>query len=241
MLYLFKEFGVIEIVTILRVINMDGRQVKKGPEKGKGAEGSPVKGQEPLTSKGGKNMVGEKEIQRLLDGNKRFVSGEISDKKYPERRGELLEGQQPFVTMIACSDSRVDPTALFDANLGEIFAIETAGNIVDTVSLGSMEYGVDHLNTPLVVVLSHTKCGAVTATCQGGHAEGNLAKVVETIKPAADKAENDVNKAIDINAKMVVDTILEKSPVIKKAVDEGKTKIVVMKYHLETGEVELKE
>lgn len=220
---------------------MNGRHAAKPMKKGRVPEKPAVKGKEPLTSKGGKNMVGEKEIQRLLEGNKRFVEGKVSDKKYPERRGKLLEGQQPFVTMIACSDSRVDPTALFDANLGEIFAIETAGNIVDTVSLGSMEYGVDHLHTPLVVVLSHTKCGAVTATCQGGHAEGNLAKVVETIKPAAVRAENDVNKAIDINAKMVVETILEKSPVIKKAVDEGKTKIVVMKYHLETGEAKLME
>jgi carbonic anhydrase len=220
---------------------MDSAHVKKEQaEKAKGSGGSLVKGQEPLTSKGGKPMVGEKEIQRLLEGNKRFVSGEVTDKRYPARRAELLEGQHPFVTMVACSDSRVDPTAIFDANLGEMFAIETAGNIVDEISLGSIEYGVDHLHTPLLVVLSHTKCGAVTATCKGGHAEGNLRKVVEKIKPAAEKAENDINRAIDINAEMVVEDILARSPVVKKAVDEGKTKIVIMKYHLEDGTVELK-
>ncbi len=218
-----------------------GAQVKKGAEM-KGAKNvvkTPVK--EPLTSRGGKNMNAEEAIQRLLEGNKRFVEGKPANKKYPERRAELLEGQQPFVTMIGCSDSRVGLEALFDANLGEIFTIETAGNIVGDITLGSMEYGVDHLNTPLLVILSHTKCGAVTATCQGGHAEGNLAKVVEKIKPAAEKAENDVDKAIDINAQMVVEDILARSYVIKKAVDEGKTKIVIMKYHLEDGTVELKE
>ena len=220
---------------------MDGTHKKEQGEKGKGPEGPAVKGQEPLTSKGGKVMNAKEAIQRLLEGNKRFVEGKISDKKYPERRGELLEGQEPFVTMVACSDSRVDPTALFDANLGEIFTIESAGNIVGEVGLGSMEYGVDHLHTPLVVILSHTKCGAVTATCQGGHVEGNLGKVVEKIKPAAEKAGNNVNAAIDQNAKDVVADILEKSPVIQKAVEEGKTKIVVMKYHLETGEVKLME
>lgn len=186
-------------------------------------------------------MNSEDAMNRLAEGNKRYVEGKMTTHDFPTRRQELVGGQQPFVTMIACSDSRVCPECIFDTSLGEIFLIESAGNVVDEIGLGSIEYGVDHLNTPLLVVLAHSKCGAVTATCQGGHAEGNLLKVVEKIKPAAEKAGNEVNAAIDQNAKDVVEDILARSPVVKKAVDEGKTKIVVMKYHLETGEAKIVE
>ena len=186
-------------------------------------------------------MNSEEALNRLLEGNKRYIEGNMTSHDFPARRNELLEGQQPFVTMIACSDSRVCPECIFDTSIGEIFLIESAGNVVDEIGLGSIEYGIDHLKTPLLVVLSHTKCGAVTATCQGGHAEGNLAKVVEKIKPAAEKAGKEVNAAIDENAKAVVADILARSPVVKKAADEGKTKIIVVKYHLETGEAKVME
>ncbi len=186
-------------------------------------------------------MNSQEAIQRLLEGNKRYIEGKMSGYDLPARRNELVGGQHPFVTMIACSDSRVCPEYIFDANLGELFLIETAGNVLDDIGLGSVEYGVDHLHTPLLVVLAHTKCGAVTATCQGGHVEGNLASVVKKIKPAAEKAGNEVNAAIDQNAKDVADDILSRSPAVKKAVDEGKTKIIVMKYHLETGEAKVME
>ncbi len=184
-------------------------------------------------------MEAEEAMRRLAEGNKRYVEGRMKGYDLPARRNELVGGQHPFVTMIACSDSRVCPEYIFDANLGEIFLIESAGNVVDDIGLGSVEYGVEHLHTPLLVVLSHTKCGAVTATCQGGRVEGNLASVVKKIKPAAEKAGNEVNAAIDQNAKDVVQDILSRSPAVKKAVDEGKTKIVVMKYHLETGEAKI--
>ncbi len=181
-------------------------------------------------------MNSEEAMARLAEGNKRYVEGRMKGYDLPARRKELLEGQHPFVTMVACSDSRVCPEYIFDATLGEIFLIETAGNVLDEIALGSVEYGVEHLHTPLLVVLAHTKCGAVTATCKGGHVEGNLAKVIEKIMPAAEKAGKEVNAAIDENARMVVQDILAGSPAVKKAVDEGKTKIVIMKYHLETGE-----
>jgi len=186
-------------------------------------------------------MNAEEAMNRLTEGNKRYVEGKMTAHDFPARRKELVEGQQPFVTMIACSDSRVCPECIFDTSLGEIFLIETAGNIVGDITLGSIEYGIGHLNTPLLIVLAHSKCGAVTATCQGGEVEGNLGKVIGKIKPAAEKAGNEVIAAIDQNAKDVVQDILARSPVVKKAVDEGKTKIVVMKYHLETGEVKVVE
>ncbi len=186
-------------------------------------------------------MNAEEAMERLAEGNKRYVEGKMKGYNLPARRKALLGGQHPFVTMIACSDSRVCPEYIFDATLGEIFLIESAGNVVDEIGLGSIEYGVDHLHTPLLVVLSHTKCGAVTATCEGVDAEGNLVNVIEKIRPAAEKAGNKVNAAIDENAKAVVADILARSPVVKKAVDEGKTRIVIMKYYLETGEAKVME
>ena len=186
-------------------------------------------------------MAGEAEIQKLLEGNRRYVENRLNEKNLPERRKELASSQHPFVTMVACSDSRVVPSYIFDANLGEIFKIETAGNILDKIGLGSLEYGVAHLHTPLVVILAHTKCGAVTATCQGGHAEGNIAAIVKKIKPAAKRAKNDVEKAADINAKRVIKEILKKSGAVMKMVEEGKVRIVAMKYDIETGEVKLLE
>ncbi|MEM4359281.1 MAG: carbonic anhydrase [Candidatus Bilamarchaeaceae archaeon] len=195
---------------------------------------------EPLSSRV-ESMVGEKEIERLLEGNRRYVEGRMEQKNLPEKNRELLNGQHPFVTMLTCSDSRVIPSYIFDANIGDIFKVETAGNILDKVCIGSIEYGVGHLHTPLLVVLAHTKCGAITAACSEGHAEGNLAAVIKKIKPAAKKAENNVDKAIDINAKMVINELLRKSEIVRKAAEEGKLRIVAMKYDLETMEVRLLE
>lgn len=86
----------------------------------------------------------------LMEGNARFVSGEVASKDFPERRTELVSGQSPFVTVVTCFDSRVPPELIFDQGLGDIFVIRVAGNVMDPVVLGSVEYGVEHLHTPLL-------------------------------------------------------------------------------------------
>ena len=121
----------------------------------------------------------------LKAGNARFVSGMLNPKAdYAEDRERLSGGQNPFAVVLCCSDSRVSPEIVFDQGLGDLFVIRNAGNVVDEHVLGSIEYAVEHLGTPLVIVMGHSNCGAVTATCQGGELPGHIKSLAERIRPS---------------------------------------------------------
>jgi len=185
-------------------------------------------------------MDAEEAMKKLMDGNARFVRGDKRQYDFIARRKELLAGQHPFVTVLTCSDSRVVPELLFDANIGDIFQIDTAGNVVDTVALGSIEYGVEHLRTPVLMILGHTLCGAVTACCKTLEApHGNLGEIMKRIEPAAVKRKREIEPSIDENLICVKECILSSSPEIKKMAGGGKLRIVLAKYLLETGEVKV--
>ena len=127
----------------------------------------------------------QKALELLKEGNARFISGTLTPKdNYAELRENLSSGQQPFAVVLCCSDSRVAPEIIFDQKLGDLFVIRNAGNIVDEEVLGSIEYAVEHLETPLVVVMGHSSCGAVTATCQGGDLPGHITDLAKRIKPS---------------------------------------------------------
>ena len=120
-------------------------------------------------------------LKRLKEGNDRFVNNESKPVNISsERREQLKEGQHPYAVVVSCSDSRVTPTTVFNAGLGEIFDIRIAGNVVDDDALGSIEYGVEHTGAPLVVVMGHESCGAVTAAYDevhnNAHAEGKIGR-----------------------------------------------------------------
>ena len=124
-------------------------------------------------------------LELLKEGNARFVSGALTQKDdYATLREQLSVGQHPFAVVLCCSDSRVAPEIIFDQKLGDLFVIRNAGNIVDEEVLGSIEYAVEHLETPLVVVMGHSACGAVTATCQGGDLPGHIIDLTKRIKPS---------------------------------------------------------
>ena len=124
-------------------------------------------------------------LEILKEGNARFVSGALTPKDdYAELREKLNAGQQPFAVVLCCSDSRIAPEIIFDQKLGDLFVIRNAGNVVDEDVLGSIEYAVEHLGTPLVVVLGHSSCGAVTATCQGGELPGHIIDIAQRIRPS---------------------------------------------------------
>jgi carbonic anhydrase len=184
-------------------------------------------------------MNGEEALAKLLEGNKRFVAGTPEAKDMVKRRAELVEGQHPIATVVTCSDSRVVPEYIFDVGLGEIFKVESAGNVLDRIGLGSVEYGVGHLHTPLLIVLGHEKCGAVTAAYDG-HAEGNIAAIVKKLAPAVKRAKKggdkaaEVEQAAAINVKKVMGK-LRKLPPVKAALESGALKIVGMKYSLHGG------
>ena len=131
------------------------------------------------------NMDPEQALDLLKAGNDRFVSDTLMPKDdYTALREKLSTGQHPFAVVLCCSDSRVAPEIIFDQKLGDLFVIRNAGNVVDDDILGSIEYAVEHLGTPLVVVMGHSSCGAVTATCQGGDLPGHITHIAQRIRPA---------------------------------------------------------
>ncbi|MDD5023102.1 MAG: carbonic anhydrase [Candidatus ainarchaeum sp.] len=178
-------------------------------------------------------------LERLLEGNKRFIENKPLKRDFKEERERVVNGQKPYVTILSCSDSRVVPEYIFDAGIGEIFTVINAGNICDSSVLGSIEYGVEHLKTPLLILLGHSKCGAVTATCGcGGKKSGtNIDYIIEKITPAI--AKGDIEEAICENLNCIEKEILEKSQIVKEFVNKGKLKIIKMKYFLEDGEVKI--
>jgi carbonic anhydrase len=190
---------------------------------------------------------GHDALTKLMDGNKRFMSGELVKKDIGEsRRQELTKGQKPFATVLSCSDSRVPPEIIFDQGLGDIFAVRDAGNVVDPLALGSIEYGVEHLHTPLLVILGHESCGAVKAAMETkGKPEGNIGAILKKIMPAVEtarKAKKDPNETLNIaiqeNVKNTYKDVM-KSKIVRKLVHEGKLKVIGAEYYLGTGKFEL--
>ena len=184
-------------------------------------------------------------VKALKDGNARFVSGKA---KHPHENAarvkELAGGQRPAAIVLGCSDSRVPPEVIFDQGLGDLFVVRVAGNTAEPHTLGSIEYAAEHLGSPVIVVLGHHKCGAVKATSEGAGTEGNLGQLVKEIKPAVAAAqaapdkEGVVHTAIHIHAKNVAAELVSESPVLAKLVEEGKVKIKVAVYDLDSGRVD---
>ncbi len=181
----------------------------------------------------------------LVEGNKRFVSGKVLSKDLSKHKLDDLSknGQKPFAVIVSCADSRVPPEIIFDQALGDIFVVRDAGNIVDEVELGSIEYGAEHLKAPLIVVLGHENCGAVKAAVEGGEAPGSIKAVVDKIKPSYDKVkalkvseDEKCKRCEDENIKNSVAEI-RKSKIIKQLEEEKKIEVISAKYHINTGEV----
>jgi carbonic anhydrase len=194
-----------------------------------------------------KTISSEDALRMLIAGNDRYASGKFAKKDLSDNRRQNLykNGQKPFAIILSCSDSRVPPELIFDMGLGDIFVVRDAGNVVDAIETGSVEYGAKHLKAHLIVVMGHDKCGAVQAAVEGKKAAGSIGAIVQKIKPSVDKVRADgakeseiVQKAENENIKNSVEE-LRKSPVIKELIGEKKLKIVAAKYHLNTGKVEL--
>lgn len=180
----------------------------------------------------------------LMAGNQRFVAGKTRSYDVVSLRATLASGQQPHVIVLSCSDSRVGPELVFDQSLGDIFVVRTAGNIADPVGLGSIEYAVDHIHSPLLVVLGHQKCGAVTAACSGDKMPSpNLEAIVDKIAPAVTKAkayakpDDLIESAIKENVHQSAKDLLANSQILRDAVKAGKLTVIEAEYQLATGEV----
>jgi carbonic anhydrase len=183
--------------------------------------------------------------RRLVEGNVRYAAGKPLRLDHSARREVTTKGQNPFAIVLGCSDSRVPPEVVFDQGLGDLFIIRVAGNIADDVALGSMEYAVDHFATPLIVVLGHEKCGAVSATidvAKSGAVPGpHISSLVTAIAPAVDATKgmpgDPVENAVHANVLRVVETLKTSQPVLAVAVAAGRLQVVGAEYHLATGKV----
>lgn len=190
-------------------------------------------------------ISGDAARQRLIAGNDRYVAGKPLRLSHSSRREEVAPRQMPFAVVLGCSDSRVPPEILFDQGLGDIFTVRVAGNIADDLAIGSMEYAVDHFATPLIVVLGHERCGAVTATVEsmaaGVMPPPHIASLVTAIQPAVEASKdmpgNAVENAIATHVRRTVTALKESGPVLADAVGSGRLKIVGAEYHLTTGRV----
>lgn len=196
----------------------------------------------------GPGVTAEQAMALLVDGNARFVRGDVihPNQREDRRKGTSLNGQHPFVTVLSCADSRVPAEILFDRGIGDVFSVRVAGNVAAVDEIGTIEYGVEHLGTPLLVVLGHTQCGAVTAVVKGEQVGGNIPQLVAPIVPVAERvkaamAGQEVNAvvaaAIEENVWQVIDDIFKGSPIVRHLVQEGKLSVQGAMYVLESGTV----
>jgi len=186
-------------------------------------------------------------LQRLLEGNQRYIANKSTDlNESQSRRTELASGQSPFATIFSCVDSRVPPELIFDRGLGDLFVIRTAGQVLDSAVLGSLQYGVAELKIPLLLVLGHEKCGAVKATVEAvennATAEAEINWLVDGIRPAVEVAKGQsgdlLDNAVKANVSLTVEHLKESS-ILSEAVEKGELQIVGARYDLDTGLVEI--
>lgn len=187
----------------------------------------------------------ETALQRLLDGNQRFMQ---QKRQYPHQSPKDWEAvamaQHPFATLLTCADSRVPGEIIFDQGIGDLFDVRVAGNVVTPEVLGSLEYAAALLGTRLIMVVGHERCGAVTAAIQGEALPGHISTFVKAIKPAiaslktksADMAQQ-IDQAVTANVQYQVEQLKQNSSVLAQLVLERKLKIVGGRYDLDTGAV----
>ena len=215
-----------------------------------------------LASSGNPSISADEALQRLMDGNKRYVENKltIGSRSDTHSRRALANSQKPYAIILCCSDSRVPPEIIFDKGLGEIFVVRVAGNVSDPIVLGGIEYAAEHLGSPLIMVLGHQRCGAVRETIKAkGKSSGskNIDAIIQAVAPSvkiatkdcgackgdANCAENKTGEfmecVVDANAKHVAENLTRQSRILKHLVEEKKIRIVAAKYDMGDGLVTL--
>lgn len=187
-------------------------------------------------------------LDLLIDGNKRFVNNLKVNRNLLQQANETSDGQHPFAVILSCIDSRTSAELIFDQGLGDVFSVRIAGNILNEDILGSMEFGCKVAGAKIIVVLGHTKCGAVKGACD--HVEmGNLTSLLTKIRPAVDdELETKENRTSSnpvfvenvsvINVKRTVKSIMERSPILKEMIESGQLGIVGGTHDISTGIVD---
>jgi len=186
-------------------------------------------------------------LQMLKDGNARFTGGKMTKRDLMKQVKVTGSGQHPFAAVVSCMDSRAAPELVFDQGIGDIFSPRIAGNFANDDIIGSLEYGSRVVGARLIVVLGHTDCGAIKGACDGVQL-GNLTGALARIKPAVDAVPDDgsprnsrnyafVQKVADMNVKLAVKQIREKSPILREMIDRGEVGLVGAMLDVKTGKV----
>jgi len=194
------------------------------------------------------SMSPDEALALLKEGNSRYIKSQAQHPNQgPDRRNSTAtEGQQPFATILSCADSRVPAEVVFDRGIGDIFVVRVAGNVANADQTGSIEFAVANLGSPLLVVLGHTKCGAVAAVAQGASLQGNIIPIAKAICPAVAAARKDnpsatgealVNEAIKANVWQAIEDIFRTSPITVGRVKSGKLRVEGAVYDIKTGVV----
>lgn len=200
-----------------------------------------------LTKEMQESITPAKALELLQEGNVRFVNNLKVNRNLLQQANETSDGQHPFAVILSCIDSRTSAELIFDQGLGDIFSVRIAGNIINEDILGSMEFGCKVAGSKIIVVLGHSKCGAVKGACDSVEM-GNLTSLLDKIRPAVDneKTEKDerssknpefVEKVSEINVKRTVKAILQRSPILKEMIESGEIGIVGGMHDITSGEV----
>lgn len=186
-------------------------------------------------------------LDLLKESNKRFINNMKANRNLLQQANETSDGQHPFAVILSCIDSRTSAELIFDQGLGDVFSVRIAGNIINEDILGSMEFGCKVAGSKIIVVLGHTKCGAVKGACD--HVEmGNLTALLSKLQPAVydektvtenrtSSNEEFVEKVSTINVKRTVHAIMERSPILKEMIESGECGIIGGNHNITTGEV----
>ncbi|HMB70370.1 MAG TPA: carbonic anhydrase [bacterium] len=200
-------------------------------------------------------VPGDEALERLLAGNRRFMSGQRRTPGAPDlaRMREIVPGRRPFATVLGCADARVPPELLFDQDVGDVFVVRVAGNVVGPTQLGSVEFAVERFDTRLVLVMGHLGCGAVLATLDwiarpDAPQPASVRAILDRIRPAVEpilmgRAPTDPAaleaRAVRANVRSSVHELRHGSPVMEERVRAGDVLVVGAQYSPDTGEVEI--
>lgn len=191
----------------------------------------------------------DRALELLTEGNARWVANkaEAPNTSADRRESTAKNGQKPFATVLSCADSRVPIERVFDRGVGDVFTVRVAGNTAGASESGTIEYGIEHLNTPLLVVMAHSQCGAIKAAVSGAAIHGAVADVIKQVRPAVERArklypsasgDELVNLAIRENVWQQIYGVLEQSEAVRSLATSGKIKVVGAVYDLDSGRVE---
>jgi carbonic anhydrase len=193
-------------------------------------------------------LTADEALAKLKAGNEKFIAApDLCAANLGANRTAVAKGQSPWATILTCADSRVSPELVFGGvGLGELFVCRNAGNVADTAVMGTIEYGAEHLGSPLVVVMGHSRCGAVQAACDVVEKEaklpGSIKPMVDAIVPAAQamkgKGGDFVDAVVRENARMNSEKVMAESEIMKELAHEGKVKVVYARYDLDSGKVD---